>query len=126
MTKSIQEELLSRATPLYVQLMLAFYLTSNSGNLKLRSFLDVELNERIETLEELNQLTNVFKETNIELFQALISKMRCLNLPSRQCRANLAYILLFDLEILKEENLKDFLIINKVCNSQNFKTIPKC
>ena len=117
MTRSIQGDLLARATPLYIQLMFGFYLNSTSGNLKLRSLLDVELNERMESLEEFNQLTNLFNETNVELFQALLSKIKCLNLASRQCRAALSYILLFDLEILKEENLKDFMIINKVSNS---------
>ena len=127
MTRSIQGELLARATPLYIQLMLGFYLNSTSGNLKLRSLLDVELNERMESLEEFNQLTNLFNETNVELFQALLSKKKCLNLARRQCRAALSYILLFDLEILKEENLKDFMIINKVSNSPKniLKVVPK-
>lgn len=59
--RKTQDDLLSATTPLYVQLLLAFHLTTASGIEQLRDVLGLDPSERIDNLYDVNELTNLFK-----------------------------------------------------------------
>ena len=61
---SLQEQLLERATPLFVQLMLAFYLTTTPGQAALAEILDLKHEEAIHSLEQFNQLVNLIQSSH--------------------------------------------------------------
>jgi hypothetical protein len=59
--RKTQDDLLSATAPLYVQLLLAFHLTTASGIEQLKEVLGLDPSERIENLYDVNELTNLFK-----------------------------------------------------------------
>jgi hypothetical protein len=113
----VREDLLSRGTPNYIQIMMAFYTTTSAGQLRLRKLLKLEPGETAVTMIELNEMTGLIKSTaDIAFFCDLISKLDFLKLEDIGCRAILAYIILFDGEIVKrsDEDLNDMVIMNKI------------
>jgi hypothetical protein len=65
--RRVQDELLKKSTPVYIQMMLGFYLTTTLGSIKLREILCLFPHERISTIVELNMEVNLFKSSAGEL-----------------------------------------------------------
>jgi hypothetical protein len=51
---------LKRTTPLYIQLMIAFYTTTTLGSIKLREMLQLLPHERVNNIVELDSIANLF------------------------------------------------------------------
>ena len=58
--KKAQADLLKRATPLYIQLMIAFYTATTLGSIKLREILQLLPHERVNNVMELHSLVGLF------------------------------------------------------------------
>jgi hypothetical protein len=88
--------------------MIIFYTTTYIGKIRLRELLKLEVNESINSLNELNKMSNLFKESaDLKAVNRLLTNLDFLKLEVIECRATLAFILLFDWQIIQRFDVEN-------------------
>jgi hypothetical protein len=83
----------------------------------LQQFIQLTPEERYQNLAATILISKLFKDlTDLTSFYMLAKKLACLKLDQKKYESALAYIILFDEEILRKHtaSLNDLLILNKI------------
>ena len=83
--------------PLYIQLLIAFYFTTATGKEKIRKLLKLHPRYKLDRTKHFDEIMNIFiPGTDLQFFDTVLAPFRLINLDRDQCRAVLAYVILFD------------------------------